>query len=122
MDQRPPPRALPRRPIWPSGGEPPARAAASRSCCRAGLSCASTPRWTATRSAACWWLWDGDDHARLGLRSYLACGVTDMRKGMTGLAVLVQQSLAYDPFRGAVYAIRGRRAGLIKLLWHGGVG
>ena len=26
------------------------------------------------------------------LRVYLACGVTDMRKGMVGLAMLVQQS------------------------------
>ena len=57
-----------------------------------------------------------------GLRIYLACGVTDMRKGMTGLAMLVQQSLAENPFSGAVYAFRGRRAGLIKLLWHDGVG
>jgi transposase len=57
-----------------------------------------------------------------GLRIYLACGVTDMRKGMTGLAMLVQQGLAEDPFGGAVYAFRGRRAGLIKLLWHDGVG
>jgi len=45
-----------------------------------------------------------------------------MRKGMTGLAMLVQQILAEDPFGGAVYAFRGRRAGLIKLLWHDGVG
>jgi hypothetical protein len=51
-----------------------------------------------------------------GLRIYLACGVTDMRKGMVGLAMLVQQGLAEDPFGGAVYAFRGRRAGLIKLL------
>ena len=36
-----------------------------------------------------------------GLRVYLACGVTDMRKGMTGLAMLVQQTLAEDPFGGA---------------------
>lgn len=57
-----------------------------------------------------------------GVRIYLACGVTDMRKGMTGLAMLVQQSLAENPFDGAVYAFRGRRAGLIKLLWHDGVG
>jgi transposase len=56
------------------------------------------------------------------LRVYLACGITDMRKGMAGLAMLVQQSLAEDPFGGAVYAFRGRRAGLIKLLWHDGVG
>ena len=41
---------------------------------------------------------------------YLACGVTDMRKGMAGLAMLVQQSLGADPFDGAVFAFRGRRA------------
>ncbi len=57
-----------------------------------------------------------------GLRVYLACGVTDMRKGMAGLAMLVQQTLAEDPFGGAVFAFRGRRAGLIKLIWHDGVG
>ena len=33
-----------------------------------------------------------------GLRIYLACGVTDMRKGLTGLAMLVQQELAETPF------------------------
>lgn len=57
-----------------------------------------------------------------GMRIYLACGVTDMRKGMIGLAMLVQQGLAEDPFGGAVFAFRGRRAGLIKLIWHDGVG
>jgi IS66 Orf2 like protein len=57
-----------------------------------------------------------------GVRIYLACGVTDMRKGMVGLAMLVQQGLAEDPFSGAIYAFRGRRAGLIKLIWHDGVG
>ena len=57
-----------------------------------------------------------------GLRVYLACGVTDMRKGMVGLAMLVQQALAEDPLGGAVFAFRGRRAGLIKLIWHDGVG
>jgi transposase len=57
-----------------------------------------------------------------GVRVYLACGVTDMRKGMTGLAMLVQQGLAADPFDGAVFVFRGRRAGLIKLLWHDGIG
>ena len=53
---------------------------------------------------------------------YLACGHTDMRKGMATLAMLVQQTLGQDPFSGAVYAFRGRRAGLIKLLWHDGGG
>ena len=54
-----------------------------------------------------------------GVRVYLACGVTDMRKGMTGLAMLVQLGLSADPFDGAVYAFRGRRAGLIKLFARG---
>ena len=44
-----------------------------------------------------------------GLRVYLACGATDMRKGMVGLAMLVQQSMGEDPFGGAVFAFRGRR-------------
>ena len=56
------------------------------------------------------------------IRVYLACGLTDMRKGMVGLAMLVQQGLGADPFDGAVYAFRGRRAGLIKLIWHDGIG
>jgi transposase len=45
-----------------------------------------------------------------------------MRKGAVGLAMLVQQSLAENPFDGALYAFRGRRSGLIKLIWHDGVG
>jgi transposase len=45
-----------------------------------------------------------------------------MRKGMMGLAMLVQQGLGEDPLSGALYAFRGRRAGLIKLLWHDGIG
>jgi transposase len=56
------------------------------------------------------------------LRFYLACGVTDMRKGMSGLTMLVQQSLAENPFSGAVYGFCGRRTGLIKLIWHDGIG
>ncbi|MFL5284213.1 MAG: IS66 family insertion sequence element accessory protein TnpB [Rhodopila sp.] len=66
--------------------------------------------------------WRGDDRPAAWVRVYLACGTTDMRKGMAGLAMLVQQGLGEDPFDGALYAFRGRRAGLIKLLWHDGVG
>ena len=46
-----------------------------------------------------------------GVRVYLACGITDMRKGMVGLAMLVQQNLADDPFSGALYAFRGAAPG-----------
>ena len=57
-----------------------------------------------------------------GVQVYMACGYTDMRKGMATLAMLVQQTLGHDPFSGTVYAFRGRRGGLIKVLWHDGVG
>lgn len=57
-----------------------------------------------------------------GVRVYLACGHTDMRKGMHGLAMLVQQVLSEDPFNGALYAFRGRRGNLLKLIWHDGIG
>jgi transposase len=52
-----------------------------------------------------------------GSRIYLACGHTDIRKGFDSLAVLVQQVLAQDPFSGALFAFKGRRGDLIKLLW-----
>lgn len=57
-----------------------------------------------------------------GVRVWLACGHTDMRKGMDGLAMLAQQVLQESPFDGAVFAFRGRRGGLIKLLWYDGQG
>jgi transposase len=57
-----------------------------------------------------------------GVRIYLACGHTDMRKGMDSLAMLVQQVLSHDPFSGALFAFRGRRADLLKILWYDGQG
>ena len=57
-----------------------------------------------------------------GVRVWRACGYTDMRKGMAGLAMLVQQVMQEDPFAGALFAFRGRRGGLVKLLWYDGQG
>ena len=55
-----------------------------------------------------------------GVRVYLACGVTDMRKGIAGLAALAQDVLRQKPANGAVFAFRGRRGDRIKLLfWDG---
>lgn len=53
---------------------------------------------------------------------WLACGATDMRKGMCGLAVLAQEVLKQKPHSGAVFAFRGKRGDLIKLLWYDGQG
>jgi transposase len=55
-------------------------------------------------------------------RIYLACGATDMRKGFDGLAVLVQQVLEKSPHSGALFAFRGKRGDLVKLLWYDGQG
>jgi transposase len=55
-----------------------------------------------------------------GVRVYLACGATDMRKGFDGLAALVQKVLELDPYSGAVFLFRGKRGDLIKgLVWDG---
>jgi transposase len=51
-----------------------------------------------------------------GVRVYLACGVTDLRKGITGLAAVAQEHLRQAPGSGAVFAFRGRRGDRIKLL------
>lgn len=57
-----------------------------------------------------------------GTRVWLAAGVTDMRKGMDGLAALVQTTLAEDPFSGHIFVFRGRRGDLVKLVWWSGDG
>ena len=57
-----------------------------------------------------------------GTRVWLAAGVTDMRKGMDGLAALVQTTLAETPFSGHIFVFRGRRGDLMKLLWFDGDG
>jgi transposase len=57
-----------------------------------------------------------------GMRVFLACGSTDMRKGFDGLAALVQTVLAQDPFGGALFCFRGRRGDLMKCLWWDGQG
>ena len=57
-----------------------------------------------------------------GTRVWIAAGATDMRKGMNGLAALVQTALQKDPFAGHVFVFRGRRGDLVKLVWFDGDG
>src|SRR5216684_642494 len=57
-----------------------------------------------------------------GVRVWLAVGRTDMRKGMNGLALQVQQVLGRDPNAGDLYVFRGARGDLIKILWWDGLG
>ena len=57
-----------------------------------------------------------------GVRVWLANGHTDMRRGMGGLALQVQQALGRDPHAGDLYVFRGRRGDLVKILWHDDTG
>ena len=52
----------------------------------------------------------------LGTRIWLAAGITDMRRGFDGLAAIVQEKLAADPFSGCLFIFRSRRGTAIKLL------
>ena len=57
-----------------------------------------------------------------GARVWLANGVTDMRKGMPGLALLVHEGLGRDPHAGDLHVFRGRSGSMVKVLWHDVVG
>jgi len=56
------------------------------------------------------------------VKVHLALGYTDMRKGMDGLAMLVQETLKKDPFCGHLFAFRGKRAQIVKILFWDGMG
>ena len=43
------------------------------------------------------------------VRIWIATGHTDMRRGMTGLALQVQEILKRDPHAGDLYLFRGKR-------------
>ncbi|MFQ6239176.1 IS66 family insertion sequence element accessory protein TnpB [Sinorhizobium meliloti] len=56
------------------------------------------------------------------VRVYLACGVTDMRRGIDGLSAMVEAVIKEAPGSGAIFGFRGKRADRIKLLWWDGQG
>ena len=56
------------------------------------------------------------------VRVWLAVGRTDMRRGMNGLALQVQEALGRDPHAGDLFVFRGKRADMLKVIWHDGVG
>lgn len=51
---------------------------------------------------------------------YIACGYTDIRKGIDGLALLVQKQFQLNPFSNALFLFCGRKRDRIKALyWEG---
>ncbi len=57
-----------------------------------------------------------------GVRILLAARPVDFRKGMDGLAALVQQALRADPFAGEVFVFRPKRTDRVKILVYDGTG
>jgi transposase len=57
-----------------------------------------------------------------GVRILLAAQPVDFRKGMDGLAALVQQALRADPFAGEVFIFRPKQADRVKILVYDGTG
>ena len=51
---------------------------------------------------------------------YIACGYTDLRRGIDGLATLVKSQFQMDPFQRALFLFCGRRRNRLKALyWEG---
>jgi transposase len=57
-----------------------------------------------------------------GTTIWIAAGVTDLRRGFTGLSAIAQTVLEKNPLSGHVFVFRGKRGDLIKLLWWDGDG
>jgi len=56
------------------------------------------------------------------VRVMVATRPVDFRKGAEGLAALVREAMTADPFSGAVYVFRAKRADRIKLIFWDGSG
>ena len=60
------------------------------------------------------------EHIPEGARIYIACGYTDLRKQIDGLAAMVKGSFQLDPFQNAFFLFCGRKRDRLKALyWEG---
>lgn len=48
---------------------------------------------------------------------YIACGYTDLRRGIDGLVAIVQQIFKLDPFEDSMFLFCGRKPNRIKALY-----
>ena len=51
------------------------------------------------------------------LKVYIAVGVTDMRKSINGLSLLVQDQFELDLFSGNLFAFCNRKRDIVKILY-----
>jgi len=54
------------------------------------------------------------------IRIYIACGKTDMRKSIDGLAMIISQNFNLSPFENSLFLFSGGKRDRMKaLLWEG---
>ncbi len=51
------------------------------------------------------------------IKIYLAMGVTDMRKSINGLSILVSEQMELDPFSGHLFVFCNRKQNMLKILY-----
>jgi transposase len=52
-----------------------------------------------------------------GIKVYLVLGITDMRKSVNGLSILVSEHIGFDPLSGHLFAFCNRRKNILKILY-----
>lgn len=52
-----------------------------------------------------------------GIKVYLAVGITDMRKAINGLSILVEEQMELDPFSGHLFGFCNRKRDMVKILY-----
>jgi len=52
-----------------------------------------------------------------GIKVYLAVGITDMRKAINGLSMLVEDQMDLDPLAGHLFGFCNRKRDIVKILY-----
>lgn len=55
-------------------------------------------------------------HSFVNAQIYLALGVTDMRKSINTLAIVVEEQMRHNPLSGSLFAFCNRKRDIIKIL------
>ena len=53
----------------------------------------------------------------VSVKVYLALGITDMRKSINGLSILVSEQMELNPFSGHLFVFCNRKKNMLKILY-----